>query len=59
MLFTSYRFALPKPTDVLGLPIGQHISVITTIDGEDVVRNYTPTTGNETKGYFDLVIKVQ
>ncbi|SAM00381.1 hypothetical protein [Absidia glauca] len=52
-----YRFALPKPTDVLGLPIGQHISVITTIDGEDVVRNYTPTTGNETKGYFDLVIK--
>ncbi|KAI8081355.1 uncharacterized protein BX664DRAFT_340194 [Halteromyces radiatus] len=52
-----YRFSLPRPTDVLGLPIGQHISIITCIDGEDVVRNYTPTTGNETRGYFDLVIK--
>ncbi|CAO3592814.1 unnamed protein product [Absidia cylindrospora] len=52
-----YRFSLPKSTDVLGLPIGQHISVITTIDGEDEVRNYTPTTGNETQGHFDLVIK--
>ncbi|CAO3635347.1 unnamed protein product [Cunninghamella blakesleeana] len=52
-----YRFALPNPTDVLGLPIGQHISIIINIEGKEVVRNYTPTSGNETKGYFDLVIK--
>jgi len=52
-----YRFALPKPTDVLGLPIGQHISVQAEIDGKQVMRSYTPTSSDDDKGHFDLLIK--
>lgn len=55
----SYRFKLPRPTDILGLPIGQHISLAATIEGQpkEVVRSYTPISGDETAGYFDLLIK--
>lgn len=52
-----YRFGLPKPTDTLGLPIGQHISIAATINEKEVVRSYTPTSSDFEKGYFDLVIK--
>ncbi|KAH3669544.1 hypothetical protein WICMUC_004966 [Wickerhamomyces mucosus] len=52
-----YRFALPHPDDVLGLPIGQHISIQAHINGKDVVRSYTPTSNDAHKGYFDLLIK--
>jgi cytochrome-b5 reductase len=53
-----FRFALPSAEHVLGLPIGQHIYLSTKINGELVVRPYTPTTSDDTKGYFDLIIKV-
>jgi cytochrome-b5 reductase len=53
-----YRFELPHPNDTLGLPIGQHISVMAEIDGKQHVRSYTPTTLEEDKGHFDLVVKV-
>jgi len=54
-----YRFGLPKETDALGLPIGQHISLSAHIDGQEkpVVRSYTPITSDDTKGHFDLIIK--
>lgn len=52
-----YRFGLPRPTDVLGLPIGQHVSVMAEINGKEVMRSYTPTTSDAHKGYFDLLIK--
>lgn len=52
-----YRFGLPKSTDRLGLPIGQHISIGATIDGKEIVRSYTPITNDEVTGYFDLLIK--
>ncbi|WVQ72712.1 NADH-cytochrome b5 reductase 1 [Cryptococcus sp. DSM 104548] len=52
-----YRFALPRSTDSLGLPVGQHISVAAEIDGKQVVRSYTPTTLDNDKGHFDLVVK--
>ncbi|KAF4306081.1 putative NADH-cytochrome b5 reductase protein [Botryosphaeria dothidea] len=29
-----YRFALPRTTDILGLPIGQHISIAATLPGQ-------------------------
>lgn len=55
----SYRFNLQSPTHILGLPIGQHMSVAATIDGQpkEVVRSYTPISSDENKGYFDLLIK--
>lgn len=53
----SYRFKLPNETDILGLPIGQHVSLKATIDGTDVMRSYTPISSDSTPGYFDLLIK--
>ncbi|PCH33578.1 ferredoxin reductase-like C-terminal NADP-linked domain-containing protein [Wolfiporia cocos MD-104 SS10] len=52
-----YRFALPYPDDILGLPIGQHISVAAEINGKEIVRSYTPTSSDEDRGHFDLLIK--
>lgn len=53
-----YRFALPNGAK-LGLPTGQHISFkFTDATGRDVLRSYTPVTGNEQRGYVDFVIKV-
>jgi cytochrome-b5 reductase len=54
---TSYRFGLPNPDDVLGLPIGQHISVQAEINGKPIMRSYTPTSSDDDKGHFDLMIK--
>ncbi|KAK7727784.1 NADH-cytochrome b5 reductase [Botryosphaeria dothidea] len=54
-----YRFALPRPTDILGLPIGQHISIAATLPGQpkEVVRSYTPISSDEDRGHVDLLIK--
>ena len=54
-----YRFGLERPSDILGLPIGQHISLAATIEGQpkEVVRSYTPISSDNETGYFDLLIK--
>ncbi|EAQ91415.1 hypothetical protein CHGG_03350 [Chaetomium globosum CBS 148.51] len=57
-----YRFSLPSPTAILGLPIGQHISIGATLgqpDGttKEIVRSYTPISGDHQPGYFDVLIK--
>jgi len=54
-----YRFGLPRPTDIIGLPIGQHMSLAATPKGaeKEVVRSYTPITSDEDKGFFELLIK--
>ncbi|RXG56199.1 NADH-cytochrome b5 reductase 2 [Armadillidium vulgare] len=53
-----FRFRLPSNEHVLGLPIGQHIYLSARVDGQLVVRPYTPVSSDEDKGYMDLVIKV-
>jgi cytochrome-b5 reductase len=60
--FLSYRFKLPSDTSILGLPIGQHISIganIKQADGtsKEIVRSYTPISGDHQPGFFDLLIK--
>ncbi|RMD41236.1 hypothetical protein DV735_g3898, partial [Chaetothyriales sp. CBS 134920] len=54
-----YRFGLPRPTDIIGLPIGQHISLAATPKGaeKEIVRSYTPISSDEDKGYVDFLIK--
>jgi len=52
-----YRFGLPHPEDILGLPIGQHISISAEINGKNIQRSYTPTSSDDEKGYFDLMVK--
>ncbi|CAL5425617.1 unnamed protein product [Camellia sinensis] len=55
----KFRFDLPTPTSVLGLPIGQHMSCRgKDSQGEDVIKPYTPTTLDSDVGYFELVIKM-
>ncbi|XP_047317804.1 NADH--cytochrome b5 reductase 1-like [Impatiens glandulifera] len=55
----KFRFALPKSTSVLGLPIGQHISCRgKDSQGDEVIRPYTPTSLDTDVGYFELVIKM-
>lgn len=52
-----YRFRLPGTNAILGLPIGQHISIQAEIDGKQVQRSYTPTSSDDDRGFFDLIIK--
>ncbi|KAK9170652.1 hypothetical protein Syun_002792 [Stephania yunnanensis] len=54
----NFRFSLPTPTSVLGLPIGQHMSCRgKDALGEQVIKPYTPTTLDSDVGFFELVIK--
>ncbi|CCI45577.1 unnamed protein product [Albugo candida] len=54
-----FRFALPSKNHVLGLPVGQHITLrYKQPDGKVVMRSYTPVTSDDTLGYVDLVVKV-
>ncbi|KAF9895117.1 hypothetical protein FE257_000019 [Aspergillus nanangensis] len=54
-----YRFVfqLPQPTDKIGLPIGQHVAIKATVNGNSVSRSYTPTSNNLDLGRLELVIK--
>lgn len=58
IFFYSYRFKLPHVQDVLGLPIGQHISISAEINGKLITRSYTPISNDDDRGRFDLIIKV-
>jgi len=53
-----FRFALPTPEHILGLPTGKHLYIFAEISNDIVMRPYTPVTSDDEKGYFDLVIKV-
>lgn len=53
-----FRFALPSNQHILGLPVGQHIHLITTVENELVIRPYTPISSDDDVGFVDLVIKV-
>lgn len=53
-----FRFGLPTPEHVLGLPTGQHIHLTAKIGNESVIRSYTPVSSDDDHGYVDLVIKV-
>jgi hypothetical protein len=51
------RFEI-SPDKTLGLTIGRHISVRADVDGNKVIRAYTPISKIDQKGYFDLLVKV-
>jgi cytochrome-b5 reductase len=57
-------FNLPDSSALLGLPIGQHIQFrfiepeAHTGEPEEVIRSYTPTTGDELIGQVEFIIKV-
>jgi nitrate reductase (NAD(P)H) len=52
------RFALPSPEQRLGLPVGMHIGLRAMVDGEKVMRQYTPVSDGDEKGHVELLVKV-
>ncbi|XP_028843610.1 NADH-cytochrome b5 reductase 2 [Denticeps clupeoides] len=53
-----FRFGLPSPLHILGLPVGQHVYLSAKVNGNLVIRAYTPVSSDEDKGHVDLVVKV-
>ncbi|KAJ8258036.1 hypothetical protein GJAV_G00192450 [Gymnothorax javanicus] len=53
-----FRFALPSPKHILGLPVGKHVYLSARIDGGIVVRPYTPVSSDDDKGFVDIVVKI-
>ncbi|KAG2489120.1 hypothetical protein HYH03_012346 [Edaphochlamys debaryana] len=53
-----FRFGLPSPEHRIGLPCGKHVFVYAHINGENVMRAYTPISADEDKGRLDMLIKV-
>ncbi|CAD6239218.1 GSCOCG00008645001-RA-CDS [Cotesia congregata] len=53
-----FRFGLPSSSHVLGLPIGQHVHLNCQVNGELVIRAYTPVSSDDDLGFVDLVVKV-
>ncbi|KAL7569944.1 hypothetical protein ACA910_008604 [Epithemia clementina (nom. ined.)] len=52
------NFALPTEQHILGLPPGKHVYVSATIDGEPVVRQYTPISSNSVdRGNVKFLVK--
>nr|BDT56506.1 nitrate reductase-like protein [Rapaza viridis]BDU67343.1 nitrate reductase-like [Rapaza viridis] len=54
----AFTFGLPTPEHRLGLPVGKHIIIRARIDGDHVLRSYTPSSGDDMKGQFVLVVKI-
>lgn len=50
------RFAIPD-NKKLDIPVGRHVVVQATINGQVTRRAYTPITRPDSPGFFDLVVK--
>ncbi|CDF34669.1 unnamed protein product [Chondrus crispus] len=53
-----FKFKLQTPEHRLGLPIGYHMFIQAIIDGNMVMRAYTPVSSDDDLGHFTLCIKV-
>ncbi|XP_040140765.1 NADH-cytochrome b5 reductase 2 isoform X1 [Ictidomys tridecemlineatus] len=53
-----FRFGLPSPEHVLGLPVGNYVHLMARIDNDFVIRAYTPVSSDDDKGFVDLIIKI-
>ncbi|TGZ74109.1 hypothetical protein CRM22_001111 [Opisthorchis felineus] len=52
------KLALPSTEHRPGIPVGKHVYFVARIEGQTVVRPYTPVSLDTQKGYMDFVIKV-
>ncbi|XP_012509849.1 PREDICTED: NADH-cytochrome b5 reductase 2 isoform X1 [Propithecus coquereli] len=53
-----FRFGLPSPDHVLGLPVGNYVHLLARIENDLVVRAYTPVSSDDDRGFVDLIIKI-
>ena len=54
----ALTFCLTLEDQLLGLPVGKHIFLCTTINDKLCMRAYTPTSSVDEVGFSELVIKV-
>eukprot|EP00048_Salpingoeca_helianthica_P015339 m.226258 g.226258 ORF g.226258 m.226258 type:complete len:289 (-) comp16904_c0_seq1:123-989(-) len=52
-----YRFDTGSPSTKLGLTVASCLVTRATIDGQEVVRPYTPISPESVSGHFDLLVK--
>ncbi|TGZ74111.1 hypothetical protein CRM22_001111 [Opisthorchis felineus] len=52
------KLALPSTEHRPGIPVGKHVYFVARIEGQTVVRPYTPVSLDTQKGYMDFVIKI-
>jgi len=52
-----FTFELESQNDTIDLPTASCVVVKAPIDGEDVIRAYTPVSTADTKGKFELMVK--
>lgn len=55
-----FTFTLEHPAQTLGLPVGQHLMIRLrdTVNGETIIRPYTPISDIHHAGYLDVLIKL-
>ncbi|XP_062505687.1 NADH-cytochrome b5 reductase-like isoform X1 [Corticium candelabrum] len=55
----TWRYAFRIPHDgSLNLKMGQHIVLRAVLNGDCIVKSYTPVSPLEAKGYFEVIIKL-
>lgn len=52
----AFRFALPENSALDMLP-GDHIHIHFNLDGEEIIRPYTPSSTPDDTGFFELIVK--
>jgi len=52
-----FRFDLPSPDHETGLTVSSCLVARAQVEGQTVVRPYTPVSLNHQRGYFDLLVK--
>ncbi|XP_040612732.1 NADH-cytochrome b5 reductase 2 isoform X2 [Mesocricetus auratus] len=53
-----FRFGLPSPDHILGLPVGNYVHLLAQIKDELVIRAYTPVSSDDDQGFVDFIIKI-
>ncbi|XP_042137448.1 NADH-cytochrome b5 reductase 2 isoform X1 [Peromyscus maniculatus bairdii] len=53
-----FRFGLPSPDHVLGLPVGNYVHFLAQINDQWVIRAYTPVSSDDDQGFVDFIIKI-
>eukprot|EP00003_Mantamonas_plastica_P014373 TRINITY_DN2496_c0_g1_i2.p1 TRINITY_DN2496_c0_g1~~TRINITY_DN2496_c0_g1_i2.p1 ORF type:complete len:877 (-),score=346.25 TRINITY_DN2496_c0_g1_i2:24-2654(-) len=53
-----FRFDLPDKNQQVGLSVGQYIATRATLDGEEVVRFYSPLSRPDNLGVLELLVKI-
>lgn len=52
-----YTFALQSPEHTLGLPVGYHVFVKATVNGQKLIRSFTPVSSEKDKGRVVFCVK--